>query len=265
MQVSNFMSKVRSSTVDFSHKNSASNTDDKAAGSLGGLLKSYTVKTSSSADRIANLMERKQSITDMKTAYHERALEKGEDKDIIKAKLAEYDGMITKVDQEITKIRQEDQKKASGKQDADSAKAGSSQKSEDKSDGADRMNGRAVSTNQSLIKGLSSAQNTQDHIEAVQFARNVLQTQALSYKPSFAWKGEPEKYAELTAKADGLQGDIGEMNQDLLKNASQITESSSQPAEEKTAQEKAVENYKRTADGYTEEDGTNTADLDVLA
>ena len=266
MQISHFMLNFKNSAVDFSKANPSFNTDKtKSKGSLGGLIKSYTKKSSSSKDRISNLMERKQNIADMKADYQVRAKEQGIDKDTIKEKLADYDAQIAQIDQQIADIKQDEQKKAVQGKDKNSTGGKVSQKSDGNTDETAQINGGTGSTNQALMKAFSSTQNTQRHIEAVQFAQNVLQTEALSYKPSQAFQSNPEKYAALTAKVDGLQNHISKMTNEFRKTGDVLKDSSSRPAEEKTAQEKAVENYKRVAAGDRKEDDSDADDLNVLA
>lgn len=251
MQISNGRTLAKS-MIDFSKSaNSKSNSQSTQKGSLGGLVKSYTKQASSTQGCISNLMDRKQAIMDMKEEYKSRAKEQGLDKQSIDAKIAEYDGQISQIDMQIADLEQKNQKKA----------AGAKEDSGDKADKTEQA-AREATVNESMIKAFASAQTAQEHIEVVQHTASVLKVDALAFKPSQAFSGNPEKYAELTSRADGLQNKIAEMEQSLQKSGKQIADTtlSSQPNEEKTAQEKAVEQYQQTADGYQNEDDADLLD-----
>lgn len=257
MQAVSILSGSSKSVIDFSGVNKASSKE----GSLSGLFKSYT-KGASSQDRISNLVERKQSITDLKYEYQQRAAEKGWDQETIDAKLAEYDGMIAEIDSQIAGIRQDEMKKATNNTDKDNTV--NETNTGDVSNTAMQTKDSTVLASDKLLEAFSSAQNTEEHMEVIQLVSNALKTEALSYKPSMAFEGDAEKYAQLTAKADGLQNDLAEMNQEAQDCINQITTDDSQNTEPKTAQEQAVEYYKNTVDAYIGNEKSRD-NFDVLA
>ena len=265
MQISNLISSSKSSVVNNSNANSTSSTDNaNSTSSLSDLSKTYTVVETRNSDNISNLTKSKQDISQMEAAYRAKAVKEGLDKETINAKMAEYDSRISQIDQKISQLKQNENIKEISVKSKHSTTAGSSKNSNVKLVTTVQTGGQDASVNQSLIKAFSSEQTTKDHIEAVQTAQHALQTEA-TYKPSVASSGDPGKYTVLATKADSLEADIAKIDQNSSKTADQTTDGSSQLNEDKTLQEKAVENYKASADGFFEDEGTDDTDeLDLL-
>lgn len=83
------------------------------------------------------------------------------------------------------------------------------------------------------LTSLISMQSSLKTASAVKSAQSELQSEALIYKPSFGYQGDPKKAAELSSKADGLNGKIGEICSDVQK---EIQKTNDQDADGSTSQ-----------------------------
>lgn len=83
------------------------------------------------------------------------------------------------------------------------------------------------------LTSLITMQSSLKTASAVKGAQNELQTEALIYKPSFGFQGDPKKAAELSSKADSLNGKIGEICSDVQK---EIQKTNDQNADSGTVQ-----------------------------
>jgi len=236
----------------------------KKKGSLVGIMKSYSKQISTNKDLITNLTVRRLKISDMKTEYQARAKELGVDKEIIDAKISEYDSEIARLNQQIADLKREDQKRAvQVKVRRDSDEDNSYQREVD----TVQEEIQVSSANSSLIKQLASVPNRQEQAQTVVITKKILKVDTILYKRSSAIKGTPAKHTIVSQRVKDLQINIAKLARDLQNNELQKIDSSqmSQPAEEKSYHQQEVKKYKQAAGTSNQEDKTNADSLDVFA
>ncbi len=267
MQISNIHLTGNQPKMTFHKKTDTSKENEnktKQSGSLKSTIQSYPQKAANSRERIENLESRRQDIQSRRAEYVQDAKSRGLDQQTINAQLAEYDSEISQIDQQIAQIKQEDSKKATASKSGGTAASG---KSKTNQDGAvSRMGSNAADSAQKTMESFVSQQSAQEYIGAVQSAQKLLKTEALSYKPSNASAGNPEKYASLEARADGLENKVQNIEKEMQDSAKVSgNDQTASSAEEKTAQERAVENYKDQTGIADAADDSDTDKMDIFA
>lgn len=172
-------------------------------------------------NRLANLMSRKQEINDLKQSYRENALKQGKSKDEIDAKMQEYDSMISQIDSEIAQVKAEQQKKAVSN-DSEKARQSDRQQTHD----VYEISRKGKLHAQNMMWELLSVQSDKKHVQAVQSAKDILNTEALSYKPSLAFKGNPLKFGQLQGKAQSLDRRLSDIQEEMKQSGEKMNDSS---------------------------------------
>ncbi len=170
-----------------------------------------------SKSRVAELMKRKQEIGDLKRSYRDNALKQGKSAKEIDDKMKEYDSQISEIDAEIAKLAADKQKKA-----LQSNHKSSNNQNRDQNE----IGQGASAAQQQFSSGISSIQRGLQLSKSVQHAQQILKTEALSYRPSFAYRGNSQKAAELTGKANSLNEKLNELHRKTRKFAEETTSAS---------------------------------------
>jgi hypothetical protein len=269
MQISNIHLTGNQPKITFHKKTDTSNENKnktKQSGSLKSTIQSYTQKAANSRERIENLESRRQDVQSRRAEYVQDAKSRGLDQQTINAQLAEYDSEISQIDQQIAQIKQEDSKKATENASKNSGTAASGESKTNQDGAVPGMGSDSMKSAQKTMESLVSQQSAQEYIGAVQSAQKLLKTEALSYKPSNASAGNPEKYASLEARADGLENKIQNIEKEMQDSAKVSgNDQTASSAEEKTAQERAVENYKDQTGIADAADDSDTDKMDIFA
>jgi hypothetical protein len=260
MKINNFTVRPKNTTVDFSKAtNLQKSSGSKEKGTLTGLVKNNMKKPQNGNDRINSLQDRRQELTARRAEYFASAKEKKVDQKIIDAKLAEYDNQIAEVDRQIAQIRKEEREK----QAQETAEKTQESAQRTSSAAGQEPETAAAEATEKLMSAFGSVQHTKDYIAAMQDVKGRLNTEASYYAPSHFYHGNPQKYATLKAKAGNVESEIVHLEKDLRKAGDSIMDGV-QATTEKTAQEKAVENYKAETDNPDGQEKEKDA-MDVYA
>lgn len=184
-----------------------------------------------SKNRIAELMKRKQEISGLKQSYRENAVKQGKSAKEIEAKMQEYDSTISEIDAEISKITAEKQKKAmhteNDRQNHDRNEIGKENHVADLQ----------------ASSGIFAIQKNLQLTKSVQFARGILKTESLSYKPSFAFGGNPVKAAELSTRAERLEGNLSDIQKKINTSDGKAEPVASEDTETEESKKRDEESY----------------------
>ena len=222
---------------------------------LNGSLYKNTKASASKQDLIDSLNQRKDDINKQKSEFRQNAVKQGMSQDAIDAKMDEYDGMIAKINSQISQIQQEKQKK-SDKSANNTNNSTNTNVASAKTD--EQKNAKTEKAQQSQMIGLASVQSSMSAIKAVKSAKRILKTEELVHAPSFAYKGDAAKAGALSSRADELDSKIAHINGKMQSAAKKVAENSP-----KTYREAAAENYQKIADSANQDEPENR--VDVLA
>lgn len=221
---------------------------------MNGAAYRNTKVSSSKQDLIDSLNQRKDDINKQKSEFRQNAVKQGMSQDAIDAKISEYDGMIAKINSQISQIQQEKQKKSD--KSSDESNNRTSTNTSAKTD--EQKSAESEKAQQSQIIGMASVQSGMSAVKAIKSAKRILKTEELVHAPSFAYKGDTAQAGALSSRAEELDGKIAHINKEMRQAEKKVTEHSP-----KNYQEAAVENYQKIADSADQGETENA--VDVLA